>query len=82
MTKIHYVIVKHDGGWTYKLGDVFAETFAAHAEAIAAAQRVAARQQLAGETVDIRWEDIGGAWHDERIDGSDRPIVEVIDRQA
>lgn len=82
MTKIHYVIVQHDGGWTYKLGDVFAETFATHVEAIAAAQRVAARQQLAGESVDIRWEDIGGTWHDERVDGSDRPTVDVIDRQA
>jgi hypothetical protein len=82
MTKIHYVIVKHDGGWIYKLDDVFAETFATHAEAIAAAQRAASRQQLAGEATDIRWEDIGGTGHDERIDGSDRPIVAVIDRQA
>ena len=82
MTKIHYVIVKHDGGWTYKLDDVFAETFATHAEAIAAAQRVASRQQLAGEATDIRWEDIGGTWHDERVDGGDRPVVDVIDRQA
>jgi hypothetical protein len=82
MTKIHYVIVQHDGGWTYKLDDVFAETFATHAEAIAAAQRVASRQQLAGEATDIRWEDIGGTWHDERVDGGDRPVVDVIDRQA
>jgi hypothetical protein len=82
MTKIHYIIVKHDGGWTYKLDDVFAETFASHSEAVTAAQRAASRQQLTGESVEIRWEDIGGTWHDERVDGSDRPAVDVIDRQA
>lgn len=82
MTKIHYHIVPHDGGWTYKLGDVFAETFASHDEAIKAAQRVAARQQRAGETAEIRWEDIGGQWHDEHVDGSDRPIADVIDSKA
>jgi hypothetical protein len=81
MTKIHYHIVPHDGGWTYKLGDVFAETFASHAEAITAAQRVAASQQLSGETAEISWEDISGRWHEERVDGGDRPLVDVIDRE-
>ena len=82
MTKIHYHIVPHDGGWTYKLGDVFAETFTTHDEAIQAAQRVASRQQLAGETAEISWEDISGRWHEERVDGGDRPVVDVIDRKA
>ena len=30
MSKIHYKIVQHDGGWAYKLGDVFSEPFATH----------------------------------------------------
>jgi hypothetical protein len=27
MTKVTYVVVEHDGGWTYKVGEVFSETF-------------------------------------------------------
>jgi hypothetical protein len=27
MTKITYEIVEHDGGWAYKVGDVFSEPF-------------------------------------------------------
>ncbi len=26
MTELTYEIVQHDGGWAYKLGDVFSET--------------------------------------------------------
>ena len=31
MTTIHYHIVPHDGGYAYKLGDVFSEPFPTHA---------------------------------------------------
>lgn len=79
MTQIHYRIVEHDGGWTYKLGDVFAETFATHADALAAARAVAEEQQLGGETVPISWQDAEGKWHDEVAQGDDRPIADVID---
>ena len=79
MTKIHYMIVEHDGGWTYKLGDVMAETFATHADALAAAHDVAARQHQGGETVPISWQDEAGVWHEERSDGGDRPDADVID---
>ena len=27
MTKVSYKIVEHDGGWAYKVGDMFSETF-------------------------------------------------------
>jgi len=79
MTTIHYRIVEHDGGWTYKLGDVFAETFANHDDALAAARAVAAEQQLGGETVPISWQDADGKWHEEVAQGDDRPIADVID---
>jgi len=77
VTEIHYKIVEHDGGWTYKLGDVFAETFATHDDAMAAARVVAAEQQLGGETVPISWEDANGVWHEEVSQGDDRPIADV-----
>ena len=79
MTEIHYKIVEHDGGWTYKLGDVFAETFATHDDAVAAARVVAAEQQLGGDTVPISWQDADGKWHEEVAQGDDRPIADVID---
>ncbi len=79
MTEVHYRIVEHDGGWTYKLGDVFAETFRTHDEAMAAARAVAAEQQIAGDTVPISWQDADGKWHEEVADGHDRPIADVSD---
>jgi len=77
MTAIHYKIVEHDGGWTYKLGDVFAETYATHDDAMAAARLAAAEQQLGGETVPISWQDADGVWHEEVASGDDRPEADV-----
>ena len=47
MSSVHYKVVEHDGGWTYKVGDVFAETFATRAEAEDAAKRAARVSLLA-----------------------------------
>ena len=77
MTKITYHIVQHDGGWAYKLDDVFSETFATHDEALAAARRVAVEQQRPGETTGISWEDGRGKWHEEVSRGDDRPETDV-----
>lgn len=79
MTEIHYKIVEHDGGWTYKLGDVFAETYRTHDDAAAAARAAAAEQQLGGDTVPISWQDADGKWHEEIAKGDDRPIADVED---
>lgn len=78
MTKVTYVIVEHDGGWAYKLGDVFSETFQTHDDALAAARAVAIEQQRPGETTGISWEDQRGQWHDEVVRGDDRPETDVI----
>lgn len=48
MGTFHYEVVEHDGGWTYKLGDVFAETYKTREEAAAAAHEVAEEQKLSG----------------------------------
>jgi hypothetical protein len=77
--QIHYQVVRHDGGWTYKLGDVFAETFASHDEALGAARQAAAEQQVSGDGVPIRWQDAAGTWHEELSAGDDRPQADVID---
>jgi Uncharacterized protein conserved in bacteria (DUF2188) len=77
MAQITYRIVEHDGGWAYKLGDVFSETFPTHAAAVKAAHRVAAEQRAPGETHAIEYEDADGNWHEELSRGSDRPDADV-----
>lgn len=77
MSEIHYEVVEHDGGWTYKLGDVFAETYATREEAAAAAHEVAQEQQLPGTDEVIEYQDADGEWKVETASGDDRPEVEV-----
>ena len=77
MTKVTYEIVEHDGGWAYRVGDVFSEPFPTHDAARRAAE-AAAREQLApGESTEIEYEDEKGRWHEERSPGRDRPETEV-----
>ncbi|CAN5440710.1 hypothetical protein BH10PSE7_BH10PSE7_06980 [soil metagenome] len=80
MTKVRYEVVEHDGGWAYKVGDVFSETFASHEEASTAARHAAANQALGGKTEHIEFEDTEGVWHQEIAPGDDRPETEVEDR--
>jgi hypothetical protein len=77
MTKFIYEIVEHDGGWAYRADGVYSETFASHADARTAAERVAREQSVPGEPTEISYEDKQGRWHDERSSGHDRPETEV-----
>jgi hypothetical protein len=77
MARVTYEIVEHDGGWAYKVGDVFSEPFPSHDEARRAAERAAGEQVVPGESAEISYEDKDGRWHDERSAGSDRPDTEV-----
>jgi hypothetical protein len=77
MARVVYEIVEHDGGWAYKLGDVFSETFANREEAVEAARIVAEEHEQAGPAEDIEYQDADGKWHEEHADGDDRPEVDV-----
>jgi len=77
MDTVVYEIVEHDGGWAYKVGDAFSETYPSHDLARAAAERAAAEQRLSGETTDIQYEDDRGRWRTEHALGRDRPATEV-----
>lgn len=79
MTSLIYKIVEHDGGWAYKVGDVFSETFATREDAHDAAVSAAEEQRLKGEDEEIEWEDSAGRWHGEHSDGKDRPETGVED---
>ncbi len=77
MADVIYTIVEHDGGWAYKLGDVFSETFPDHDSARMAADRAAVEQRTPGTTEATSYQDSKGAWHEETVSGSDRPETEV-----
>ena len=77
MSEVVYRIVEHDGGYAYKVGDVFSETFSSRAEALDAARRAAAEQRVPGESAAIRFQDDRGRWHDETSEGSDRPDAHI-----
>ncbi|MGA2792232.1 MAG: hypothetical protein ABSE69_01670 [Roseiarcus sp.] len=79
MTHVSYEVIEHDGGWAYRVGDVFSETFATKELAHAAAFLAAREQRTPGESEPIQYEDRSGHWHEEMARGSDRPDTDVKD---
>lgn len=79
MAHVKYEIVEHDGGFAYKVGDAFSESFRTHAEALDAAIAAADRQQKTGDSEAILYQDEQGAWHEELARGDDRPETEIED---
>jgi hypothetical protein len=75
--KITYRIVEHDGGWAYRVGDTFSETFPTRAAAHLAARLAALEQHQPGDSAGIAWEDERGRWHEEVAKGDDRPDTDV-----
>ena len=45
MPSVIYEIVEHDGGWAYRAGDTFSETFPSHDEARIAATKAASHHE-------------------------------------
>jgi len=76
---VRYEIVEHDGGYAYKVGDVYSETYPTHDAALEAAQQAAERQKTAGSSESIQYQDPEGDWHEEVARGDDRPETEVED---
>lgn len=77
MARVRYEIVEHDGGWAYRVGGVFSETFPTHDEAREAAEIAAAEQTSPGPNETIEYEDEKGVWHEEDASGQDRPDTDV-----
>jgi len=77
MSHVTYRIVEHDGGWAYKVGDTFSETFPDHDAAKAAAVRAAREQKVSDDNAMIEYADSNGDWVTERADGHDRPETDV-----
>ena len=79
MAHVTYDVVEHDGGFAYKVGDVFSETYPNHKAAHDAAVSAAQRQQVSGTSEAIQYQDSKGEWHEEQADGGDRPQTDVED---
>ena len=77
MAKVVYHIVEHDGGWAYQMDGVFSETYRSHDAARGAAEHAAREQRLSGDEAAISYETADGRWHEELIEGGDRPETEV-----
>jgi hypothetical protein len=77
MAAVRYEIVEHDGGWAYRVGGTYSETFPSHDAAAAAARVAAQEQRQSGATTGIQYEDEQGRWHAEVSSGDDRPETEV-----
>lgn len=60
MVQITYRIVEHDGGWAYKVGDTFSETFTDHDSARAAAVAASREQKVPDEDTLIEYADPSG----------------------
>lgn len=83
MTTIRYEVVEHDGGWAYKLGDVYSETFPSHDIALKAANAVAQEQEVGDDGDEaIEYQDENGVWRTEVANGGDRPHAEVVDTEG
>lgn len=79
MAELVYHVVQHDGGWAYKVGGSYSETFSTHEAAHRAAARAAAEQRVAGDTTAITYEDASGEWKTELARGEDRPETSLDD---
>jgi hypothetical protein len=77
MTKLTYEIIKHDGGWAYRVDETISEPFATHDAARRAAELAATEQSAPGEPTVISYEDKQGHWHDEKSMAKDRPKTNV-----
>jgi hypothetical protein len=77
MSNITYEIVRHDGGWAYRVDETFSETFTSHDAAREAAELAAKEQALPGDSGQISFEDKQGKWHTELASGKDRPEIDV-----
>lgn len=81
MTTTVYEVIEHDGGWAYKVGDTFSETFPSHDDARIAATKAATEHEQAGAAEEIEYQDPKGNWHVEHADGSDRPRTQIKDSE-
>jgi hypothetical protein len=80
--KVTYHVAEHDGGYGYRLDDVWSETYPTHDQALAAAKAAAYRQHVDGGDAEISYQLADGRWKTEHADGGDRPDTAVVDDES
>lgn len=79
MSRFHYKIVAHDGGWAYTLDGTFSEPYPTAEVARKAAQFAAAQQHVPDGPAIIEYQDAQGEWRIEKSEGGNRPDVDVME---
>jgi hypothetical protein len=79
LLKITYHVGQHDGGYAYRLDNVWSEPFPTHHQALEAAKIAAERQHLEGRDAEISYQTADGIWRHEHALGGDRPETVVVD---
>ncbi len=79
MSEVTYRIVEHDGGFAYKVGDVFSETFPKSRRGAASGPGRGGRAAGSPARRGHPLPGSGGGWHDETAQGSDRPRARVVE---
>jgi hypothetical protein len=74
-----YHVGQHDGGWAYRLENVWSEPHPTHKAAVNAAHAAARRQENCGRDTIITYETEAGEWIKEAVAGGDRPDTVVSD---
>jgi hypothetical protein len=79
MKEIVYSIVRHDGGWAYRVDETYSEVFATRELARRGARMAAKEQMTPGKAAAISYEGKEGHWHSERSAADARPETGVQD---
>ncbi|MDP9839919.1 hypothetical protein J2T09_004699 [Neorhizobium huautlense] len=79
MANATYHVAEHDGGFAYRVDDVWSGPFPSHEAALAAANDAAQGQQIGGDNVEIQFQLADGRWQTQHVEGGDRPETDVVD---
>ena len=76
---VTYHVDEHDGGWAYRVDQVWSETFPDHASALKAARAAASRQGTSDASVLVTYENTSGQWVTELAGNGERVDADVVD---
>ena len=73
---VTYHVDEHDGGFAYRVGDVWSEAFPSHEAALRAAKSAANRQQVEGERAEITFQFADGrSQTQQEVDGPESEVL-------
>ncbi|MAZ17255.1 hypothetical protein [Oricola sp.] len=82
MTNPNYEIVEREGGFAWKLGDAFSETYPTRDAASAAAIEDSAKRQSGKARTNAQADGDARRWHDEMADNDTGHETDIINSSA